>query len=664
MLYKAYSLINTKGFDPEKRSFSGIATHPQPDRVGDVIDPKGLTFKNPLPLLLYHKNTMPVGEAVFGRPSDDGTPFNARISKIDRETGVVRERLDEAVDSLQADPPLIRGVSIGFRALEDPIFIKETGGFRFPKTEVVELSMVVIPANAEATIALVKSLDVEQRAALSDGSRPVHQSGVSDVSRVVKAIPPKPRDAMTNIREQITSFEATRQAKSAQMTALMQKAADAGTTLDEADQQSYDGLETEVEQIDKHLVRLAKLEKVNAAKAVPVVAPDPQAAAQARSGNPVISVNPVALPPGIGFARMAMAKAVSHLDHRYIMDVAKEMWPSDQRLHKYIETKAAVPAANTQNALWAGNLTYADNLASEFVEYLRPMTILGQFGTNGRPSLRRVPFNIRFNTQTTGGEAWWVGEGAPKPVTSLEFTADTLTWAKVASIAVITQEQARFSTPAIEGLVRDALAGALRDKLDRDFVDPGTSAVANVSPASITNGLTPQTSAGTSADNVRTDIQNLLEQFILDNMGVRGLVLIMPETLALVLSLMVNSLGQPEFPGISVNGGNLLGIPVITSQYAGSLSGNGNMVIAVSANDVLLADDGGVDVAMSTEASLQMESAPTNNSRTATATTVVSMFQTDSIALKVERFITWKKRRSGAVVFMDEVNWGAIGSPS
>ena len=66
----------------------------------------------------------------------------------------------------------------------------------------------------------------------------------------------------------------------------------------------------------------------------------------------------------------------------------------------------------------------------------------------------------------------------------------------------------------------------------------------------------------------------------------------------------------------------------------------------------------------SQEASLQMSDAPTNNSATSTGASVVSMYQTNSIALRAERFINWSKRRSTAVVYMDDVNWGSIGSPA
>jgi HK97 family phage major capsid protein len=345
-------------------------------------------------------------------------------------------------------------------------------------------------------------------------------------------------------------------------------------------------------------------------------------------------------------------------------DVAKQWFPDSSSIHAYFAQKAAVPAGTSTQAVFAGPLVYPTNLESEFIEFLRPQTIIGKFGTGGVPSLRRVPFNVRIPSQTSGGTGYWVGEGAPKPLTSFAFTSTTLGYTKVAAISVITQELARFSSPSAEMLVRDSLAAALIERIDRDFIDPAEAGSVGTQPASITNGLSALTSAGTSADNARTDVGVILKRYLEANQSVAGLVFIMPNALAMSLSLKVNSLGQAEFPSLGVNGGTLMGIPVITSQYAANESGAGNLVIAVNAPEVFLADDGQVTVDASQEASLQMSDAPTGSATSGTGASVVSMYQTNSIALRAERFINWAKRRSTAVVYMDDVNWGSIGSPA
>jgi hypothetical protein len=60
-----------------------------------------------------------------------------------------------------------------------------------------------------------------------------------------------------------------------------------------------------------------------------------------------------------------------------------------------------------------------------------------------------------------------------------------------------------------------------------------------------------------------------------------------------------------------------------------------------------MADEGGVEIDISREASLSLDSAPTDP---ADATAVyTSLWQANLVALRVERWITWGKARSTAV---------------
>jgi hypothetical protein len=212
-------------------------------------------------------------------------------------------------------------------------------------------------------------------------------------------------------------------------------------------------------------------------------------------------------------------------------------------------------------------------------------------------------------------------------------------------------------------LIRDGLRDALVERVDRDLLDPAEAGTANVQPASLTNGLTALTSAGTSADNVRTDLANLVQTLRAANL--RGpIAIVLPDSLLTGISFMVNSLGQPEFPGLDGDGGTFKGIRFIGSEYVANASGGGNLVVAIAEREVFQSSDGGVRVDASREASLQMLDNPTNNSATATATTMVSMFQTNSVAFRGEWDINWQKRRTDAVVYMDDVNWASVGSPA
>lgn len=460
---------------------------------------------------------------------------------------------------------------------------------------------------------------------------------------------------MKTISEQLLDLENTRAAKAARMSEVMQKSVEEGRSSETAEGEEFDTLETEVKAIDADLVRLRKLEKLNSEKAKAVDGSDSKSASDSRSF--AVAKTAEKLDPGIAFARYGRCLLLSKGNVMQAQQIALNQYPQMEGLQEIM--KAAVAGGNTTDTTWAAPLVQYQQYAGDFIEYLRPQTILGKFGAGGIPSLNRVPFNVTISGQTSGGTADWVGEQAPKPLTKFDFVNVNLRWAKIASIAVISEELARMSNPSAESLVRNALASAVIARMDTDFIDPDKAVVANVSPASMTNGVTPIVSTGgNSAEEIRADIRALFASWISNNVNPANAVFIMSPGAALALSLMYNSIGSArEFPGISMNGGTLEGIPVIVSQYAANDGGSaGSLVILINASDVYLADDGQVMLDVSREASLQMDSAPTNPP--VAATVMVSMFQTNQIAIRAERYINWAKRRASAVAYLDSVSWG------
>src|SRR5699024_864995 len=176
------------------------------------------------------------------------------------------------------------------------------------------------------------------------------------------------------------------------------------------------------------------------------------------------------LDKGIQFARYAMCLAAAKGEPGTASRIAQNRYPDDERVNNVL--KAAVDAGTTTDATWAGNLVDNQIITSDFIEYLRPRTLLGQFGTGNIPSLRRVPFNVEIKGQNAKATAGWVGQGEPKPVTDMGFSSVKLDWHKLAAISVISEELARFSNPAAEALVRDELAAAVIEQMDTDFIDP------------------------------------------------------------------------------------------------------------------------------------------------------------------------------------------------
>ncbi|WP_414462778.1 HK97 family phage prohead protease [Hyphomicrobium sp. DY-1] len=152
---RAYSTLTIKRVSDDERIIEGIASTPTIDRQGDVVEPLGGQFKTPLPLLLDHDSRAAVGQVEFARATSKGIEFRARIAKI-ATPGPAKDLVDGTWELVKAK--LRAAVSIGFRSLADGVEIMPNGGVRFKRWEWLELSLVSVPANAEALIFSAKSM--------------------------------------------------------------------------------------------------------------------------------------------------------------------------------------------------------------------------------------------------------------------------------------------------------------------------------------------------------------------------------------------------------------------------------------------------------------------------------------------------------------------------
>jgi HK97 family phage major capsid protein len=542
-----------------------------------------------------------------------GITFTASLPNV-TEPGALKDRVDEARQSIKAG--LLSAVSVGYKVPPGGAERLKSGGLLLKHTELCELSLVTVPANAEATITLIKSLDTSRP--------PATEPAIAAALR-------GPNMNTHTTTEQILAFESTRKAKSDRMTELMTKASEGNVTLDGEQTKEYDTLKKEVDSVDAHLIRLRDLETIQRAGAT--VVEDKKTMIPTTPTTPALPTIQVKslTPKGRNFVRMAMALGSTQGNRAAAADLAAMRWRDAPEI--VLALKAAVAPGNTTDAAWAGPLMPAlRTLTEEFMELLRPATIIGKI-----PNLRRVPFNVSVPMQTAGGSYGWVGQGLAKPVTKLGFAATTLGFAKVAGIIVITEELAKFSSPDAEALVQDDMIKGIAGFLDSQFIDPAKAAQPNVSPASVTNGVVPIPSTG----NPVADFYALMSALTAAKIPLSAVTVIMSEVNAFALTMSVTITGASMFPSMSATGGTISGVRVITSEAAGQ------MIIALAAPYILYADDGGVTIDVSREASVQMDSAPDNP---ALATTVlVSLWQNNLVGLRAEEFANWQRAKIEAV---------------
>ena len=621
---RAYATFTIKSVDDDQRLIDGIASTPSPDRIGDVLEPKGARFALPLPLLWQHNAAEPIGHVTHAKVTADGIAIRAQIAK-----GVL-PRIDEAWALIKSG--LVRGLSVGFRAL-DAEQIPNSWGVLFKSWEWLELSAVTIPANADATILAVKTYDTPASAASGTRRRVSSTPGASGSQRVTPM----------NVSEQLTTEKAALQTKSARLEELM-TADQTNGGLEADEQRELDSLTNEVTNLTAKVKKLTTLEAAQASMATSLTAaPGARVTPEGR-----VTVVPKTFPKGTLFTRYALAVAAGKGSFSDTLAYAKQFSDTPE-IAGYVkalwERKAVEGTSVVASPGWGGELVNPSTAMTEFVELLMPQTIIGR-----TPGFALAPFNIPIITQTGGSTFEWVGEGAVKPVGELAFERTTLGYTKCAGIVVLTEELIRLSTPNAEARARGDLIAQCAKFLDEQFIQVAIAAGAS-NPASITNGVSSPAASGTDVDAVKADLMTALATFTAAKIPITGLVIATTPDIALGLSLLTNALGQPPAGfNVTPSGGTLLGYPVIVSESVDA----GTLVI-YKPSEIFLADDGQVRLDASNQATLDMSGG---------ASPVFSLWQRNCVGLRAERWINWKKRRDNVVAVIDTAAYGpAVGSP-
>lgn len=463
-------------------------------------------------------------------------------------------------------------------------------------------------------------------------------------------------------KQKLAALRKQRQEKLDAAQAVMTEVENQNRGLNADEQKSFDDYAEAVEAIDRQIMSVEKMEKLGGGVAKGVEdggeggedGGDDTGTAGTQKGSSVTVPNGSLrvhrnLPKGTAFTRYAMAIAASKGNLMQAEQVAKSMWgDSTPEVGRVI--KAAVAAGNTTDATWAKPLVDYRMMAEEFIELLRPETILGKI-----QGMRRVPFNVRMARQTAGSTVGWVGEGNPKPVSKLAFDTVQVPETKIAGIVVLTMELARFSSPSAEAVVRQDMIEAIAQFTDRAFIDPMVTGNAGVNPASITNGAVKVASQGTTLAEIEADLLAARLSFTNNNIPLASAYWVMNPATRMALEEKRTTQDVLAFPDVSR--GILKGIPIVESNTVGTFDSDGAgtntaqfYIALISAPNVLLADDGQVLLDSSSEASISMTD-------DGAGTTLTSLWQRNMIGLRAERLIHWLTRRSNAVYVITDVNY-------
>jgi Phage capsid family len=303
-----------------------------------------------------------------------------------------------------------------------------------------------------------------------------------------------------------------------------------------------------------------------------------------------------------------------------------------------------------KNAVAAGSMTANDTalIADLNVVSSGFLSAVANIGVFDRmlPDMVRVPLDSpRAVVSTIVPSVVEIGEGSAKPITRFSVAPGALNRRKAASIIVMTDELAKSMSAAAQSLLAKELRKGVAASTDAIFL------------ATITAGVTPI--VGTT--DVFTDLAAMLAAIDSDASS-RFFLVVDPDTVKR-LATAGSVAGGRMHPDLTPSGGTLCGIPVIVSDQA-ALSGSPVNMGAVLVDAAgIAADSGPVTLDQTEQAALLMDDAPVMSSggvgspTTPVGANLVSLWQTNSRAIRAERFFGFVKLRSDAVQMVSGASW-------
>jgi len=334
--------------------------------------------------------------------------------------------------------------------------------------------------------------------------------------------------------------------------------------------------------------------------------------------TPLITRPLVPLAPGLKLARYAKGL-------HYGADFASQQYPDSPEVAHAIQTKAAT-----------GGHALATDPSLEKLGIYDAQTALLLAADSGfeaaRSRMRELPFSVPVPRQTDGGAGGsWVDEGAPLPAVAWAYDVVKFQPVRCGAVCVFTEDVLR--SPAAESVIRNSILGAQGRTETRLFLDPSSAPIGNA-PGSITyNATVTVPSASNMLANITTSgkglawIGRLPDLALFASIGSAGY-----------------SLTSPDLPR------SLLGIPAIIAPNSPPYQ-----ITLVDFSEIAYAASP-LELDLSEQASVEMESAPTNavlggSPLAPIPTETVSLFQSDSTAFRCWRFLNWTVARPGAVCY-------------
>ncbi|WP_434711988.1 phage major capsid protein [Rhizobium sp. YTUHZ045] len=294
--------------------------------------------------------------------------------------------------------------------------------------------------------------------------------------------------------------------------------------------------------------------------------------------------------------------------------------------------KAAVGAGTLADPSWAGQLADMQAASSAFLQALGGRSAFASL--LDQAVLTRAPIRSRVGAFSEGVIADVTGDGEARPVSRMTLNGDQLQPQQADAIIVLSREIIENSSAAAQAFLSRQLRRAVAKALD---------------VGALSTLITSTTPSFAATDNHAADLKRLLDAV---NSGEGRLCWIASPDTANSIALLNDGRGSASPEGVS----EFLNLPFAVS--AGVSPGT----LILLDGDRILADIESLGIDISRHAALEMNDAPTNSAVTPTATNLVSLWQTNAVAIKVSALFGVAAGTPDAIAVLTGVEWPPVVS--
>jgi Phage capsid family len=334
-------------------------------------------------------------------------------------------------------------------------------------------------------------------------------------------------------------------------------------------------------------------------------------------------------------ARAVAALAMAEIDGlTFAGDLAERVWPDDHNVGLVL--RAATTPAMTSTPTWAGSL--AATVLSDFIVAMGPASAGAALLARGLQLTFAGAGAIMVpGLVAAAGTAAFVVEGDPIPARRLSLAGPTLSPHKFACIVPFTREIFQYSTPTIEALITAGLTEGVG--LDLDFALLDANAASPARSAGLRNGIATIGTASTAtpiSEAVQADVAALIASVSVIA-GNGAIIIVAAPQQAARLRLWRSDFYYPVLASSGLSNGT---------------------VIAIAANALVSALDPVPRISVSNQATIHDDTVPAQiGTAGVVAAPTQSLWDTDSIGIRLIMEVAWGLRNSAALAWLANVSW-------